>query len=446
MGLILYTDLKMYYSSFQELTASLSYTFIPTTSFLHDEDSLTTFVWERGVLIQDKGKQQDREEHQPVAQTQAPHLQMNFTIDAATIGSGNASALTRAQMETWGRQVRYFFGATESDDADPKCNADMTSIEMVFRVTRVCRQSRNIGTELRVLSSFYANEKWIGGKANPIGWLCGHQRFPSMLGKVGKFYQRELANAHATATGSTASVLPDFLLIQDDDTYYNMNMLQRDLFSQINPSTARAIPGCLVHAPIHMANFSFPYGGYGTILSRGAILRMIQPIYCNSSTPIDMNFTNARQPSQWWESLDDSGPFLDSVCQQLEKNTFGEQSAFRDGMSVSDLMRAHAAANPFREFESWRKKPGYCFHGDWLLGYYINYYNLAGNPSPEGPDHALPHFNMDPSLGYIYGSKQPTGNCVHEAENCPPTAHFCHRQNAETMARLVVEHDTSVAG
>jgi hypothetical protein len=165
LGVILHSaDLSKYYSSFQELTAASPPKLIPTTSILHDEDSLTTFVWERGVSIHDKGKQQGREEPQSLAQT--PHRQMNFTIDAATIGSGNASALTRAQMETWGRQVRYFFGATESDDADPQCNADITSIETVFDVTRVCRRNRRFGTELQILpKTFYANKVWIGAKA-----------------------------------------------------------------------------------------------------------------------------------------------------------------------------------------------------------------------------------------------------------------------------------------
>jgi hypothetical protein len=104
-----------------------------------------------------------------------------------------------------------------------------------------------------------------------------------MLGKVGRFYQRELAKAKDAGFNSQG-VLPDFLLIQDDDTYFNMNMLQRDLFSQVNPSTPFASTGCLVHMPITTINFSFPYGGYGTILSQGAILRMIRPIYCNFTT------------------------------------------------------------------------------------------------------------------------------------------------------------------
>ena len=104
-------------------------------------------------------------------------------------------------------------------------------------------------------------------------------------------------------------------------------------------------------------------------------------------------------------------------------------------------MRAHAAANPFREYEKWTNKPGYCFHGDWLLGYYINYYNLGSPPLSEGPDRDLPHFNMEKALGYGYGHKPMTMNCLNNAlEICPPTAHVCHRQTPESMARWVLHH------
>jgi hypothetical protein len=263
-------------------------------------------------------------------------------------------------------------------------------------------------------------------KANPIGWLCGHQRFPSLLGKVGKFYQRELATAV-----SKTSVLPDFLLIQDDDSYYNLDMLNRDIFSQIDPYIPYATAGCLVHLPIKMLNFSFPFGGFGTILSRGAILRMIRPIFCHTSF----------KPVEWWDYRDDPA-FVDNACEQLQKNTFGEKAAFQDGMSISDLIRAHAAANPFREYRTWTNKPGYCFHGDWLLGYFINYYNLGSPSLSEVLDRELPHFNMEKALGYKYGSKPATKNCLNEdLEHCPPTAHICHRQNPESMARLVRQHD-----
>ena len=361
---------------------------------------------------------------------------MNVTIDAASIGSANASAMTQAQLETWGRQVRYFFGATESDDVDRNCMDNMISIEMVFNVISVCRESKLSRSELAILPrQFFATQKWIGSKANPMGWLCAQQRFPSMIGKIGRFYQRELAKAKQAGFKSQG-VLPDFLLIQDDDTYFNMNMLHRDVFSQVNPTTPFASTGCLVHYPILMLNFSFPYGGYGTILSQGAILRMIRPIYCNGTTAEESSHPKSNNKKIGWWDYSNDPVFVNNACMRLEKNSFGEQSAFRNGMSVSDLMRAHAADNPYRDYQKWKSTTaGYCYHSDWILGYYINYYNLGSPPNDE-PKEILPYFNMDKSLGYIYGTKKPTGNCRYESENCPTTAHVCHRQNPETMTRL----------
>jgi hypothetical protein len=169
---------------------------------------------------------------------------------------------------------------------------------------------------------------------------------------------------------------------------------------------------------------------------------MIRPIYCNGTT-VETPDPKSSQSIGWWDYKDDP-VFVNNACIRLEKNTFGEQSAFRNGMSVSDLMRAHAAANPFRDYQTWTSTPGYCFHGDWLLGYYINYYNLGSSPN-DGPERDLPYFNIDKSLGYGYGGKQQTGNCEYENENCPPTAHVCHRQNPEAMARLELEHGVNSA-
>ena len=416
---------------------------------MHDSDSLTTFVWKRGIPLE-----QFQKEGKLVASMSNTNVlsSTKYIVDAATIGCHAKSDFIKAQLETWGGRgttVRYFFGATETDDSDPTCVQTMT-LDLVKNVSQVCSTTnRALGQESEQLTkSFYARGAYLFNRTNPSGWLCGNQRFASLLGKVGKFYQREAKHSEG--------VLPDFLLIQDDDTYFNLELLEKDIFSKVDPEVPFATAGCLVHMPIHMMNFSFPFGGFGTILSRATVQRLTRPIFCNDTTIISGSGAGTNSSSDndsqhgssrnttFGNADDEYQAFLNHACFRIEKNTFGEKSAFRNGMSVSDLMRAHATANPYRNVEDWRHHPGYCFHGDWIVGYYLNYYNLA-LPSILQPKEDLPYFNLDKSLGYIYGSKKPLGNCQHEGENCPSTAHICHRQNPESMGRLIKTHGSNLS-
>ena len=180
---------------------------------------------------------------------------VNLTIDAASIGCRNKSGWMQAQVDTWGASnVRFFFGSTEQDDIDPTCNEVMKP-DTVKKIALFC--GRQMLSEdkykLRMLAkAFFAQPKWLEKTNKGIGWLCAQQRFASMLGKVGKFYQIQLEV-------DKSFELPSFLLIQDDDTYYNMDMLERELLLKVKDlSIPFAAAGCLVHMPIHMLNFSFP--------------------------------------------------------------------------------------------------------------------------------------------------------------------------------------------
>lgn len=95
--------------------------------------------------------------------------------------------------------------------------------------------------------------------------------------------------------------------------------------------------GCLVQMPFHMANFSFPWGGFGSVLNRNAIQRLIQPIYCNATTST-------------------ADPHTQRVCQHVEENLAA--MAFEDGMSVSDLMdrSTRCAVAVTHLFGYWREK------------------------------------------------------------------------------------------
>ncbi len=160
---------------------------------------------------------------------------VNLTIDAASMGCRNKSGWMQAQVDTWGASnVHFFFGSTEQDDIDPTCNEVMKpKLSMLAK-------------------AFFAQPKWLEKTNTGIGWLCAQQSFASMLGKVGKFYQIQLEV-------DKSFQLPSFLLIQDDDTYYNMDVLERELLLKVKDLFIPfAAAGCLVNMPIHMLNFSFP--------------------------------------------------------------------------------------------------------------------------------------------------------------------------------------------
>ncbi|KAI2502835.1 hypothetical protein MHU86_11659 [Fragilaria crotonensis] len=149
-------------------------------------------------------------------------------------------------------------------------------------------------------------------------WMCALTRF-AHVGKVGRFYRQELAQQGSTFT------LPDFLLVQDDDTYYNMIKMYPYL-EQKDPLRATADAGCLVRMPIAEIAFDYPYGGFGLILSKASLEKWIRPVDCDHPRKDDV-----------WET---------KVCMQLKENLIGEGFAWKNGMSITDLMAAHAAMFP----------------------------------------------------------------------------------------------------
>ena len=91
------------------------------------------------------------------------------------------------------------------------------------------------------------------------------------------------------------------------------------------------------------------------MFNKKAIERLIKPIFCK--TPTDNLHTQ-------------------KVCSRLQENLVGESIAFEEGMSISDLMHQHATMHKYRDFKT-LQDPGYCMLGDWVIGYYANYYELG---------------------------------------------------------------------
>lgn len=366
----------------------------PMNPNLHDSNSLMQHIWYRGQKIDGKTRPRFLNTTLPLA------------IDTISVATESSLVTLEGQVKTWGshHSIRYFFGATELDDADPTCSTNIT-IDDMQKISEYCsgKAWRRADRRVKFLRNRFVRGDFMVRFRKTPGWMCALTRFAHAVGKVGRFYRQELAQQGSTFT------LPDFLLVQDDDTYYNMIKMYPYL-EQKDPLRATADAGCLVRMPIAEIAFDYPYGGFGLILSKASLEKWIRPVDCDHPRKDDV-----------WET---------KVCMQLKENLIGEGFAWKNGMSITDLMAAHAAIFPFANYKRW-KNPGYCIHGDWALGYFINYYGISEQSSSFYKSNEFTR--IEQTLGYQYS--KPEGNCKNEGQAlCTAESHVCHRLHAVSMS------------
>jgi hypothetical protein len=367
----------------------------PFTPSLHNSASLVQHIWYRGDHFDGKTRPKPLNTTFPLA------------IDAISVASEAALVTLEGQVSSWGshHSIRYFFGATEKDDADPNC-ANEINIEDMKKISEYCsgRAWKRGSTKVKFLRNRFARGDFMVRFRKTPGWMCAQQRISFAMGKLGRFYRNEMQH-------DPNFKLPDFLLLHDDDTYYNMVRMYRFL-EERNPSQPSADAGCLVRMPVSEIAFDYPYGGFGMMVSRASIARWIRPVDCEAPTPVD------------------DGEWVQHVCEQLKENLIGEAFSWKNGMSITDLMQAHAESFPYSNYQKWRQ-PGYCIHGDWALGYYFNYYALSAQSTsfPKGNEFT----RIDQTLGYHYDKL--LGNCQHEGQpQCASDSHVCHRLHGVSMS------------
>jgi hypothetical protein len=136
--------------------------------------------------------------------------------------------------------------------------------------------------------------------------------------------------------------------------------------------------------------------------------------------------------------------FSKSVCSQVDDNQIGEKALFKDGMSVSDLQAEYATFQPYTKYKEWTT--GFCFHSDWLWGYFSNYYNI----SQHSGDEFFKDVPQDRMEGYnqsqiFHRDDQPyhlnlRRNCDNQrtelGRNCDASSPICHYQTPRDMSRL----------
>jgi hypothetical protein len=250
------------------------------------------------------------------------------------------------------------------------------------------------------MTLMYAKERWLKLKPNPAGWMCAIRRPYYGLAKAARHYARHRQED-----------LPDWLVLLDDDTYYNMELFH-GIFRRRDAYDLEVSAGCLLHLPVHNVNFTFPWGGFGAVVSKGSLAKLLRPIECPS-------------------------PDEDrAICDRLQEDVVGELRHFRSGMSLVDLLYAYVSAERYRDVDRW--STGFCMHADWILGYFVNFYNVSRHV--DDPDYdKVPQARIEP---FVKGSQQevffkgsakkvsvPGGVCKNEGV-CREGDVVCHKANA----------------
>ena len=336
----------------------------------------------------------------------SPPAPPSFSVDILSVASISRPELLVAQKNTFAshKSVRNFFNATELDDYDPTCYKDLTW-EDVRKVSSFCRKRPyGLSYEMRFLRGQYGRVQWLQQKPNPVGWLCAIQRPYAGLRKAYMHYQK------------SRQEIPDYFIILDDDSYYNMEIFQRN-HEKLNSSEPTVVAGCLVRQPIHQINFTFPFGGFGAVFSKGSLGYLFHPIICpeigNGTTPMIANHVNS-----------------EGICSQLSRDVVGELQYFENGMSLLDLIYKYVNTEKYRDVNTWTT--GFCMHSDWVMGYFVNFYN-ASIHTKDPYYKNVPHARIEAYRGSeIYA--RASGFYKNE-RNCRAGSEICHKPPDQWMER-----------
>ena len=153
----------------------------------------------------------------PSIHTQPKQLSSTSPIvDVVSIGSMSRLDYLTAQVETWAshRSTRHFWGFSEAQDFNQECAFSFSPSELEEYVTGcqdILRTFENQDDDLlkTFFSNFYGATEG-GIRSGDAGWICAQRRLGRTFGWLHSQY----------AEGVT--VIPDYLVLVDDDTYMDM--------------------------------------------------------------------------------------------------------------------------------------------------------------------------------------------------------------------------------
>ena len=316
-------------------------------------------------------------------------------VDVLSVGSLTRTEYQDSQQATWASHVRQFVRVDERNDTEADCHK-LLSRDMVFQISDRCRSGSSNHSHLDKIRVRFASSKYLSAKSNPAGWMCAQKRPIDGL--------RLLMDRYSSRSLS----LPDYLFVVDDDTWVNLPMVTEHLLHHFPDDQPTAVAGCRMrYVNKKEADLTVPFGGYGTILTRAAIERLLRPIHCDA--PGD--------------------PWMEAVCLRLQDNSIGELPLFRKGMSVIDIMSRYTFDQAYLNVTEWRSA-GYCFHSDWNLAYFINFYVSDGLGLRE-------YRGSERVVGLGRPRVKLSGECEHVSDKtCDRGAHLCHYVTPEHMTWL----------
>ena len=365
----------------------------------------------------------------------------SMAFDVISIGSLLKPQLQDAQERTFGSHplIRHWFRINELNDTDTECSSALTT-EHVTKIFVKCKTihdgNDNADDETTMSEVSELIRRRLFNPKNHTGWMCAQKRPVDGLYKALQQYKAPPAwgrdhNGHANDTSSWS--LPNYLVIIDDDTYVNMNYLMEALPLQYPSFESYIITGCRLIHPKRI-QFSFPFGGFGTILSRRALENLLRPVYCDHQ-----NAPSSQPPNDLFNTM---------ACWRLKQNLFGEQVFFHDGMSVLDLMYAYSSGLMFTKVDEWKKGIDFCFHSDHALGYFFSFYHIAVTDEkwssielemkndPKRRINSYLNDRLRKSFTYTGLERDDINGCKYLGNKCTNSAPFCHYIEANHMETL----------
>ncbi len=413
--------------------------------------------------------------------TSSIHERGLATIDILSTGSTTRLNYLHSQVKSWASHVgvRNFWGVTERNDVHPNCTQDLISkaedfVNRPLQITnehfKWCKRTMANPTTDSNLMSLFRTFYGAGTRRKGPGWLCAQVRFGQALGKVGAEYRRRIQkrlneiyrneNDEGEEEQSQSpririrnfndllryhgEFLPDYLLLVDDDTYVNLDLFQKlvknatahaetgsnDYVSGLHHDVNKPLvyAGCLGELKTSAANFSAYTGGYGVILSRGTVARMIQPIFCEEwkKREYEHEHNSTARTRSTQSQLSDVEHLNMRVCERIEENMLGEKERFVDGMTITDL-----------SFELSKSPDDFCLNSDWLQSYLMGYYFLSDHMSPKIANSHDEGKRIIPFLHSEQTFRGSNGICQNNSpSNCDESKIICHYQTPDHMESL----------
>ena len=347
------------------------------------------------------------------------HVRAAYVIDILTVGRKEDMSALRSQRRIWTSHeaVRSVDFALSSEDV--KCDGNMSSDEILQHLF-TCRNEgywNRIGASIdpltRGIMRVAYDRNYVMPRQNPAGWVCAQRHVAkSFIKQVGKY---------------TSETFPDYLMIVDSDTYLDIDQLTKELFEQPYQVPSHDEPviwaGCkmnfgnLKENPKENVAFTTPYGGFGTMFSKGSLMLMNKPLHCSELLA----------PSEYERH----------ICNKYKQKakfsypasaTIGEEHFFSSGDSITDVFRKYLE----------EIKP-FCLHSDHLYAYLAIYLKLSRLPVVGDTRHSTWGGNFEFNrLHSIMGNEVffDDGETCSNDGSCGSNAIACHKVSPDDMRRV----------